>query len=127
MGNEVADLHHAKETQVAGVAIVARKQNTDAFMWADRDHDGALDLVEFIRATGRIFHPPLTEAQATYAFDGLDSDRDQMLSATEYEGFGVQRFFQTPPKATTHPPRGWQEKATTTRKPVAASGLGFLP
>lgn len=108
--------------QVHDVAIEARKQNTDAFMWADRDHDGALDLVEFIRATQK-FVPPLTEQQATYAFDGLDADRDQLLSATEYESFGVNRFFETPPKATTHAPK----EEFTTPEPAAASGIPGLP
>merc|ERR1712190_588147 len=101
--NDLPDLKDQHRTRIRDIAIVARKQNTDAFMWADRDHDGALDLVEFIRATQK-FVPPLTELQATYAFDGLDADRDQLLSATEYESFGVNRFFETPPKPTTHAP-----------------------
>jgi len=67
------------------VQMSARKQNSDAFILIDADHDGALAFNEFSQYT-KTFDPPLTIAQTRNAFNKLDANSDNKLSVLEMEG-----------------------------------------
>lgn len=84
--------------KAAGPAA-ARAKLTGAGIFARLDvgGDGRLTLPEFRQlgifgVNGRLFepnpHPPLPEAQAA-TFASFDKDRDQAVSAAEFENFGV--------------------------------------
>ncbi len=94
----------AQTGPAAGASKAAGKAKASAtltgaaiFERLDTSQDGVLALPEFQQlgifgVNGRLFdpapHPPLPEAQAT-TFKSFDKDRNQVVSAAEFENFGV--------------------------------------
>jgi len=66
-----------------------------AFASLDVNRNSDVDLTSFVAGT-RTFKPPLTEAQARYAFRGLDLDKSNSLSPFEFfEVLEAGDFFPT--------------------------------
>jgi Ca2+-binding EF-hand superfamily protein len=86
----------------ADVLIAARRQNKQAWRTIDTDKSGILNYNEF-QSAGQAFSPPLTEHEAHYAFEGLDSNRDDNLDPLEFQGYGIEHFFEEPGPLTILP------------------------
>jgi len=91
-----------KHIGVSEVLIAVRRQNKKAWAAIDTDRSGLLNYNEFQNA-GKAFAPPLTDPEAHYAFEGLDSNRDDNLEPLEFQGYGIEHFFEEPKPVTINP------------------------
>jgi len=74
--------------------------DSDAFVTIDANHDGIVELGEFLTAA-KLCRPPLTELQAKYAFRGLDADQDGRLSSLELGSAKLEGFMASLGNLTT--------------------------
>jgi len=129
-------LNTYKSSHEAFAALHLRPTNLWNPSAVDRTHDEApMPLAEFIHGT-ETFEPPITIAEAKYAFKGLDRNSDGSLTVTEFrEGIACGRFFCTDPPALTTSIQTTSMTTTSTRTsnvlhtilpqvPAAAKGKG---
>mmetsp|Transcript_133768 Transcript_133768/g.286076 ORF Transcript_133768/g.286076 Transcript_133768/m.286076 type:complete len:517 (+) Transcript_133768:51-1601(+) len=93
--SQVKTIRHAITGGIdeSSLDIAIRRNHAVAFIAMDQNHNGLLSSDEYVIGT-KNFKPPLTEDEARYAFDGLDHNNDDRLSALEYEGYGIKHFFE---------------------------------
>lgn len=92
-----------RSSQEAFAALHLRPTNLWHPNAVDRTHDeDPMCLEDFIQGA-ETFEPPLTMAEAKYAFKGLDLNSDGSLNLTEFrEGIACGQFFcKNPPTLTT--------------------------
>jgi len=91
--NRIADhllkAHPDKDIEHSDVTSVAEVQPPTVFSEADSDYDKMLTKDEFAKS-GEKFNPPLSRAEADFAFEGLDQNKDGKLSPEEFFGPGLK-------------------------------------